>query len=81
MEVNQPAGQDGKEKHLMSKAKQFQLCLAMVALESYISFAELYMLATLQRVNVPKSIVSSPGTFSSAFGIFFIPFLGWASDR
>ena len=53
----------------------------MMALESFISFEELFMLAVLQRVSVPTALLSLPGTVSSFIGIFLIPLLGWASDR
>ncbi|KAL8570140.1 hypothetical protein ACOMHN_033818 [Nucella lapillus] len=60
---------------------RLQLTVMMLALESYISFEEIFMLPILQRVKVPVLFVSLPGTISSAIGIFVIPFLGWASDR
>ena len=53
----------------------------MLALESFISFEEIFMLAVLQRVNVPTFLVSLPGTLSSFIGVFIIPLLGWAGDR
>ena len=64
-----------------SLRRRVQLCIGMLALESYISFEEIFMLAVLQRVSVPVVLVSLPGTISSFIGILVIPVLGWASDR
>ncbi|KAK7483060.1 hypothetical protein BaRGS_00025723, partial [Batillaria attramentaria] len=69
------------ETTLFPLHKRLMLCLVLVAMESYISFEEIYMLAVLQRADVPTSLVSLPGTLSSAIGVFIIPLLGWASDR
>ncbi|KAK7114973.1 membrane-associated transporter protein-like [Littorina saxatilis] len=64
-----------------SLRRRVQLCLVMLALESYISFEEIFMVSVLQRLGVPLAFVSLPGTISSFIGVFVIPFLGWASDR
>ncbi|XP_076449051.1 membrane-associated transporter protein-like [Babylonia areolata] len=64
-----------------SLGRRVQLCIVTLALESYISFEEIFMLPVLQRVDVPVVLVSLPGTISSAIGVFIIPLLGWASDR
>ena len=66
---------------LFSLWRRVCLCVATLAMESYISYQEIFMLPMLQRVRVPIVLISLPGTISSVVGIFFIPLLGWASDR
>ncbi|PVD21093.1 hypothetical protein C0Q70_19259 [Pomacea canaliculata] len=79
--VSLSSGEAAQQPAPYPLSKRVLLCLVMVALESFINFEEIYMLAMLQRVQVPTIFVSTPGTFSSAIGVFVIPLIGWASDR
>ncbi|KAL8573926.1 hypothetical protein ACOMHN_029373 [Nucella lapillus] len=61
--------------------KRVLVCSGMLALESYISYEEIYLTTTLQRLEVPYALLSFPGAVSGGLGIFVIPLLGWAMDR
>ena len=66
-----------------SLGRRLLLCMAMLALESFVSYEELFMLPMLQRVGVPTAVLSLSGLlcvvaiFTSSSG----PYLDWASDR
>ncbi|XP_076457370.1 uncharacterized protein LOC143291416 [Babylonia areolata] len=61
--------------------KRVLVCAGMLALESYITYEEIYLTTTLQRLHVPYVLLSLPGALSGGAGIFVVPILGWAMDR
>ncbi|KAL8587194.1 hypothetical protein ACOMHN_013280 [Nucella lapillus] len=61
--------------------KRVFVCSGLLALESYITYEEIYLTTTLQRFQVPYALLSLPGAISGGCGTFVVPFLGWLMDR